>query len=252
MSVQGVSGVSDNQQVQSGAEQQTVGDHFEQMDRLLQQQEEESQSLIEMIHDAQEKAKAQRDALKVPKNTHYIDAPLEAYARLARAKDKAQVNAASGFARRKIAQLKSALRTDGDNAIRIKGSIRQLEKAISRGERKKRELDRERLAKLRKARSEEQKKRNEQELNSRKTQRMIREAGYMREAQVSDRQAVQLTATQMELRQQSQQLAASTADLSESAAQQYYTAAAQMYTATAASAAVPEAAAPAGELNVAG
>lgn len=252
MSVQGVSGVSDNQQVQSGAEQQTVGDHFEQMDRLLQQQEEESQSLIEMIHDAQEKAKAQRDALKVPKNTHYVDAPLEAYARLARAKDKAQVNAASGFARRKIAQLKSALRTDGDNAIRIKGSIRQLEKAISRGERKKRELDRERLAKLRKARSEEQKKRNEQELNRRKTQRMIRESGYMREAEIAGRLDSHLTATQMELRQQSQQLAASTADLSESAAQQYYTAAAQMYTATAASAAVPEAAAPAGELNVAG
>lgn len=252
MSVQGVPGVSENQQVQSGAEQPVRTDHFEQMGELLQQQEEESQSLIEMIHEAQEKAKAQRDALKVPKDTHYVDAPLEAYARLARAKDKAQVNAASGFARRKIAQLKSALRTDGDNAIRIKGSIRQLEKAISRGERKKRELDRERLVRLRKARSEEQKKRNEQELSRRRTQRMIRESGYMREAEVAGRLDSQLTATQMELRQQSLELAASAAALSESAAQQYYTAAAQSYTSTAATAAAPEAAAPTGELNVAG
>ena len=243
MSIQSVSGVSDSQQLQSGAEPQITEDHFEQMGQLLQQQEEESQSLIEMIHDAQEKAKAQRDALKVPKNTHYVDAPLEAYARLARAKDKAQVNAASGFARRKIAQLKSALRTDGDNTIRIKGSIRQLEKAISRGERKKRELDREHLAKLRKARSEEQKKRDEQELRRRKTQRMIRESGYMREAEIAGRLDSQLTATQMELRQQSQQISAATAALAESAA--------QLYTATAASAATPEAA-PVGELNVAG
>lgn len=218
-SVQGISGGTVSQQVQPGADQQS--EQLEQMAQLLQQQENESQSLIEMIHDAQEKAKAQRDALKLPKNNRYGDAPLEAYARLARAKDRAQVNAASGFARRKIAQLKSALRSDSDNSIRIKGSIRQLEKAISRGERKKRELDRERLAELRKARSEAQKKREELELRRRKTQRMIREAGYMQEAQIADRLAAQLTATQMELRQQAQQLAAATAATVETAAQQY-------------------------------
>lgn len=239
MSVQGVTGGAN----QAGAEQQPV-EQAEQTEQLLRQQEEESQSLIEMIREAQEKAEAQRDALKVPKNTRYGDAPLEAYARLARAKNRAQVNAASGFARRKIAQLKSALRTDGDNTIRIKGAIRQLEKAVSRGEKKKRELDRERLAELRKARSEEQKKREELELRRRRTQRMIRESGYLREAEISNRQAAQLTATQMELRQQIQQLASSTAASAETAAQQY--------TAAAASAAAPVEAAPSGSLNLEG
>ena len=131
MSVQGAA----TQPIQSGMEQ-AADQQVQQLDRLRQEQEDESQNLIEMIRDAQEKAKAQRDALKLPKNTRYGDAPLEAYARLARAKTKMQVNSASGFARRKIAQLKSSLRTDSDNTIRIKGSIQQLEKAISRGEKK--------------------------------------------------------------------------------------------------------------------
>ena len=78
--------------------------------------------------------------------TRYGDAPLEAYARLARAKDKAAVNAASGYARRRLAQFRTALHTDSDNAARIKAAINQLQKAINRGEKKKRELDREKLA----------------------------------------------------------------------------------------------------------
>jgi len=236
MSVQGVTG----QQAQSGVEQEQL----ELLEQLRQEQKNQSQSLSEMIREGQEKAKAQRDALKIPRNTRYGDAPLEAYARLARAKTKMQVNSASGFARRKIAQLKSALRTDSGNTIRIKGSIRQLEKAISRGEKKKKELDRERLAELRKARSEAQQKREELEQRRRKTQRMIREAGYLREAEISDRQAAQLTATQMELRQQAQQLANSTAATAESAAQQY--------SAVASAALSAEAAVPAAGLNLEG
>ena len=239
MSVQGAA----NQPIQSGMEQ-AADQQVQQLDRLRQEQEDESQNLIEMIRDAQEKAKAQRDALKLPKNTRYGDAPLEAYARLARAKTKMQVNSASGFARRKIAQLKSSLRTDSDNTIRIKGSIQQLEKAISRGEKKKRELDRERLAELRKTRSEEQKKRKELELRRSRTQRMIREAGYLREAEISDRLATQLTATQMELRQQAQQLANTMAASAEAAAQQY--------TATANAAVTAEAAAPAEGISLEG
>lgn len=218
MSVQGVGAQSGAEQAQSNPEQDQQAALTE---RLQKDQEDKGQNLIDMIQEAQEKAKAQRDALKVPKNNRYGDAPLEAYARLARAKNRAQVNAASGFARRKIAQLRSALRTDGDNSIRIKGSIQQLEKAIARGEKKKRDLDRERLAELRKARSEEQKKREELELRRRRTQRMIRESGYMREAVVADRQNTQLTATQMELRQQVQKLAEAVTASAESAAQQY-------------------------------
>jgi len=239
LSVQGVTG-SANQQVQAGMEPEQP----DLLGQLRQEQEDADLSLNEMIREGQEKARAQREALNVPRNTRYGDAPLEAYARLARAKTKMQVNSASGFARRKIAQLKSALRTDSGNAIRIKGSIRQLEKAISRGEKKKKELDRERLAELRKARSEAQKKREELELRRRKTQRMIREAGYLREAEIANRQAAQLTATQMELRQQAQQLANITAASAEAAAQQY--------SATASAVLSAETAAPAEGLNLEG
>ncbi len=246
ISVQGVG----QQPAQGGADQPQAADQQAQMlEQLRQEQEDQGQSLAEMIKEAQEKAEAQRDALKVPKNTRYGDAPLEAYARLARAKTRAQVNSASGFARRKIAQLKAAMRTDGDNTIRIKGSIRQLEKAISRGEKKKRDLDRERLAELRKARSEEQKKREELELRRSRTQRMIRESGYLREAEISDRLSTQLTATQMELRHQIQQVTDSVGAAAGSTA--YAT---QQYTATVSAVAAfnAEAAAPAAGLSLEG
>ena len=100
---------------------------------MLREQEEQSKSLAEMIEAAQKKAAEQREALKLPKNnTHYGDAPLEAYARLARAKNKAQVNAASGFARRKLFQLKAALHSDSENTPTIRGAINQLQKSINR------------------------------------------------------------------------------------------------------------------------
>lgn len=194
---------------------------------LSQQQEEESQNLVDMIREAQEKAEAQREALKLPKNnTRYGDAPLEAYARLARAKNSAQVSSASNYARLRLAQFKTALRTDSDNAAKIKAAINQLQKAVSRGEKKKRELNRERLTELRRKRAAEedrksQEQRLRQELRSRRSQRMIRESGYMREAEISDRFATHLTATQMELRQQAQELNAAFTASMESAVQQY-------------------------------
>lgn len=201
---------------------------------------EEEPDLIEMIREAQEKAEAQREAMKMPKsNVRYGDAPFEAYARLARARSAAEVNAASGYARRRLSQFKSALRTDSDNAAKIKAAIRQLQKAVNRGERKKRELSRERLTEVRRKRAakeerREQEQRLRQELRRRRSQRMIRESGYMREAEISDRLATHLTATQMELRQQAQELAAATAPSMESAVQHY----------TAVSAGAGEAAAP--------
>lgn len=222
MSVQAASQQTGWMRDPSAGGQAAGGQEADILHESLARQEEEQESLTEMIRTAQEKAKAQREALKLPKNSaRYGDAPLEAYARLARARNQAQVNAASGYARRKIIQLKSALRTDGDNSTRIKAAIRQLQKAVSRGEKKKKELNRERLAELRKARSEEQRQREELELRRRRTQRMIREAGYLREAEVSDRLATHLTATQMELRQQAQELSASAAASVETAVQQY-------------------------------
>ena len=194
---------------------------------LLSQKEEESKNLIDMIREAQEKADAQREAMKLPKNsTRYGDAPLEAYARLARARTSAEVNSASGYARRRLSQFKTALRTDSDNAAKIKAAINQLQKAVTRGERKKRELSKEQLAELRRKRAAQQDKKNlelrlRQELHRKKSQRMIRESGYSREAEISNRLAAQVTATQMELRQQAQDLAAGSTLSVEAAAQQY-------------------------------
>lgn len=131
---------------------------------MLDQGQEEIESLTEMIKDAQEKAEAHRNALKMPKNNvRYGDAPLEAYARLARARSAAEVNSASGYARRRIAQFKSSLRVDSENAAKITAAISQLQKAVNRGEKKKRELNREKLEERRKARSEEAEQRMKQE-----------------------------------------------------------------------------------------
>lgn len=195
------------------------------------EKEDASLTICEMMKEAREKADAARDKLNsIKPKPRYGDAPMEAYARLARAKRSSEVNAAAGFARRQIARLQSAKRTDPDNAKRIQAAINQLQKAVNRGERKKRELDREHLTEVRRKRAakedlKEKERRLRQELLRRKSQRIIRESGYMREAEISDRLASQLTATQMELRQQAQDLAAATSASLEAAVQQYAAAA---------------------------
>ena len=218
---------SAGQQAESEAPEKAGGTEEDTLPSLLDQGEEEAKTLVEMIQEAQEKAAAQREALKLPKNpTRYGDAPLEAYARLARAKNTAQVSSATGYARRRLAQFKTALHTDSENSARIKAAFNQLQKAVNRGEKKKKELHQEKLTEARRANAakekrEEKEQRLRQELRRRKSQRMLRESGYLREAEVSDRLAVNLTATQMELRQQAQALSASASTSVESAAQQY-------------------------------
>ena len=46
----------------------------------------ETKSIYEMMRDAKEKAEARRDQFKLPKNARYGDAPMTAYAKLARAR----------------------------------------------------------------------------------------------------------------------------------------------------------------------
>lgn len=231
MSVNGVAAAQQNwsreQQQQAEAAPPAEG-AGEDLSAALSRQEEEGRDLLEMIRDAQEKAEAQREAMKLPKSsTRYGDAPLEAYARLARARSRMEVNAASGYARRRLAQFKTALRTDSDNAAKIKAAISQLQKAVNRGAKKKRDLTREQQEAKRKAQSEEEEQRKQLELRRRQAQRTIREAGYLREAHISDQLATQITVTQMELRQQAQSMAAPpTASYLDAAAQQYVAAAA--------------------------
>ena len=190
------------------------------------EEDDEQRTLAEIMQEAKKKADQQRERLKLPKNTRYGDAPLEAYARLKRARTQSDVSAAAGYARRRIVQLQAAKRQDSDNADRIQAAINQLQKAVSRAGKKKRDLQHEKLLDVRRARLEResqlrQAQQVKQELAKRKTSRVIREGGYLREAEIDDRFQQQLSATRMELRTQAQALATTTATSLDSAAQHY-------------------------------
>ena len=189
--------------------------------------EEEIKSLHEMLKEAREKAEAQRERLKLPKNNaQYSAASMEAYARLARARTQSDVSAAAGYARRQIMRFKAAKAQDSENADRIQAAINQLQKAVARAGKKKRDLTKEDLLKARRIRKARENQRQaaqriDLELRRRKSMRVIRESGYIREAEIDSRLQAQLAQTRMELRAQAQELSAATAASLDSAAQQY-------------------------------
>lgn len=190
----------------------------------------ETKSIYEMMRDAREQAEVRRDQLKTPKNTRYGDAPMLAYAKLARARTSGEVTAASGYARRKIVQLQSALRSDPDNKERIQAAIRQLQKAVHRAGRKQRDIQRENLSESRRKKALEEKNRRKaarlrHELARTRALRSIRESGYIREAEMDNRTQEQLSAAKLELRTQLQELTAATAGVSAGVAAQQYAAA---------------------------
>ena len=191
------------------------------------EQEDASLTICEMMKEAREKADAARDKLNsIKPKPRYGDAPMEAYARLARAKRSSEVNAAAGFARRQIVRLQSAKRTDPDNAKRIQAAIGQLQKAVTRAGKKSRELDREKVAQARQAKLAQEKRtreaqRQRQELRRKQAMRMIRESGYIREAEVDNRMQAHLAATRMELQKQAQDLSAALQPSAEAVARQY-------------------------------
>ena len=193
----------------------------------LKKQEESRISLTEMIRDAKEKADAQREKFKLAKTSpRYGDAPLEAYARLSRARTPAQAGSAAGYARRRIVQLEAARRSDPDHADQIKAAVGQLRKAVSRAGRKKLELTREQLSRARQKRMAQENKRREeqrikQELRRSQAMRAVRESGYFRETDIANRFANQLTATKMELRAQAEQLGVSATKSVDAAVQEY-------------------------------
>lgn len=220
MGVQPVSAVSREEQVEES--------QYDLLAQSLKKQREESRaSLTEMIQDAKEKADAQREKFKLAKATpRYGDAPLEAYARLSRAKTQSQVSSAAGYARRRIAQLEAAQRSDPDHADQIRAAVGQLKKAVTRANKKKLEISREQLARARQKRMARENRRREeqrikQELRRSQSMRAIRESGYFRETEVANRQADQLTATKMELRAQAEQLGVSATKSVDAAVQEY-------------------------------
>lgn len=188
--------------------------------------ETERKTLHEMLQEAREKAQQRRDALKLKTPKRYGDAPMEAYARLSRARTLADVSSAAGYARRRITQLKAAKRQDSENAEQIQAAINQLQKAVGRAGKKRRDLEREKLADARRVKLERENKnrqaqRLKQELARKKTLRMIRESGYIREAEIDNRLQSQLAETRMELRAQAQALSEAIGPSVDAAVQQY-------------------------------
>lgn len=188
--------------------------------------ETEQKTLQEMLQEAREKAQQRRDALKLKTPKRYGDAPMEAYARLSRARTVADVSSAAGYARRRIIQLKAAKRQDSENAGQIQAAINQLQKAVGRAGKKRRDLEREKLSEARRLKLEQENKtrqaqRLKQELARKKTMRMIRERGYLREAEIDNRLQAQLAETRMELRAQAQALSDALTPSVDAAMQQY-------------------------------
>lgn len=203
--------------------------------------------LYEMMRDAREKADATREKFNAIKpRPRYGDAPMEAYARLARARRPSEVAAAAGYARRQIARLKAAKQTDPDNAKRIQAAINQLQKAVQRAGKKNRELDREKITQDRQKKLIQEKRtrearRQKQELLRKQAMRRIRESGHLREAEVDNRIQSHIAAVDMKLREQAQKLASSIQPSMEAVARQY--------AAEGAAAAAPEAPS-GGEINL--
>ena len=199
------------------------------------QEDGELNRLLEMIRESRERTKQHSKELEKfykSNKPRYGDAPREAYARLARAKNRSLVNAASGFAGRRMAQLKRELRRDTGNAAAIRAAISQLQKAINRGERKKRDLDREKLLEAQRARSRREQERREEErlrleLQRRKALRLIRENGYIQEADTDGKLHAHFAQQQLDLRRQVEAIAPPQGPSPEAAAQQYAAAAAE-------------------------
>ncbi|MCI8303177.1 MAG: hypothetical protein HFF52_00965 [Lawsonibacter sp.] len=232
MSISGV-GTGAYYQTQTTSSQAAVsGQEGERLAQALREQEESQPDLVEMMKQAREKAAEREKLFKLPKNSQrYGDAAMMAYAKLARARSLGEVDAASGYARRRMAQLRMAKRSDSDNADRIQAAINQLQKAVNRAGRKKREISQERLTAKRQAKLEKEKrtreaKRLRHQLKSRQTMRVIRESGYLREAEIDNRFQDQLAASKLEMRNQMQELLDKTQPSVDAAVQQYTAAAA--------------------------
>ena len=212
---------------------------------------------MDRMKEAQEKAeelKKKLERLKVRKQ-NYGDAPMTAYARLARARNQGQLSTAVGYARRQLAACQSALRQDPDNAGRIRSAIQQLQGAVTRAGRKKRQLTEEQRAKQRIAKAEKERQtkealRRRQELRRRQTMRTLRERGYLCEAGIAHMQQEQIAADRAAAQQRAEQLGVAVNQ--QTAVQAYTAAAAAAATATTAATEPAAAAGPAATFTAEG
>ena len=148
-----------------------------------------SLTIFEAMRAARRQAEQTAQRFKVRLPVRYGDVPMMAYARLARARNRAEVQSAAGYARRRIAQLRSALRQDPDHQDAIRTALRQLEKLSIRAARKQRDMDQERILQLQRHKAAEQAQKREearltQEVQRRRVLRAIREESYLHEAAI--------------------------------------------------------------------
>lgn len=228
MSGMNVSGVGTVTYYQSPAVSgQVAGEEQQALAGALKKELESQPSLVEMMKQAREKAAEREDMFKLPKNSQrYGDAVIMAYSRLTQAKNAAQVDAASGYARRQIAQLRAAKHSDSDNSSRIQAAINQLQKAVNRAGRKKRELNQEAISAKRQARLEKEKrtreaKRLRRQLSHNQTMRIVRESSYLKEAALDNQMQDQLAVLKHEIYAQIEQLSDQMQTAVDAAVQQY-------------------------------
>ena len=206
-----------SQPLAEGTEDQAASVQTADPSETLSFTQDNTTTLIQRMIEAQKKAKEQKDKFKIPTNTRYGDRAVEAYARLARARRQSDVSAAAGYARRQIASLRTAKRQDRENSQRIQAVINQLEKAVVRAGKKRRDLEQEELTEIRRKRFEKNKQtkdaqRLRQELRHRQALRRLRERGYIKEAVIDNHHQDQMAATRAEYRAQLESLASSTGD----------------------------------------
>lgn len=230
-------------QNQAAAGRPDTQNEQESLVEALKKKREEQPTLVEMMKQAREKAEEREKRFQLPKNgQRYGDATVTAYTKLARARSTEEVDAASSYARRQIAQFRAAKRSDSDNAERIQAAINQLQKAVNRAKRKKRELSQEKVIAKRQARLEKEKRTREarrlrHQLKDRRTLRAHRESSYIQEALTDNQFQDRLQASRMEVQGRIQEMSASVQVSAEAAAQQY---AAVVSSITAAPAPAPE------------
>lgn len=220
----------------------------------LSEKDDKAKTLVEMMKEAREEAEALRKKFTLPKNgSRYSMAAVQAYAKLSRARSQADVSAAASYARRQLIQCKNALRQDPDNSQRIQAAVRQLQSAVARASRKKRDLETERLDEVRRTnalRRKEKKKAAQlkNQLNRKRISRALRENGYLNGAVMDGMQQAQIAKARAEQQEAFDKVAGSgNSTVSASEAAQRYLAAPTppLAAAPAADAAATAAAAPA-------
>lgn len=145
-------------------------------------------SYFEAMKKMQEQIDKLQNKFKVMNSNSALNAPVEIYSKLAKARSVAEVKSVASAARFKINKLKSMLRDcEDDEKIKINAAIRQLEKAITRSYRKVRDLSQENnlaneriTAEINDKKSLVHQKKNE--LNRRRAIRHVRERAQIDEA----------------------------------------------------------------------